>query len=597
MNLSSTIKSIQDIMRKDDGVDGDAQRIGQLTWMLFLKVFDQREEEWEEENPKYKSPIPTVCRWRNWATYFTDSDGKKKPQKDASKIIEFVDETLFPQLREIVALNQKNITKEKDKSKKSEYTQKCIVIQQVFKDTHNHMKSGTLMLGVLDKLNEAIDFHNFTTRQHLGDIYEQILSDLRAAGNAGEFYTPRAITQVMVQLVNPKLFEGEVVLDPACGTGGFLTATLDHLREQFTSLEKTVEKEMLNQAFKGIEKKSLPHLLCTTNLLLHGIDIPSQVERKNTLNRPWDAWTESDMVNCVITNPPFGGMEDDGVGADYPTEFRTRETADMFLSLIVSKLLKHGGRAAIVLPDGFLFGEGVKNKIKELLLTECNLHTIIRLPNGVFSPYTSIKTNLLFFTKGNPTETIWFYEHKYPAGYKNYSKTKPIVLKEFDAVKSWWGNENNSFSERIENEHAWKIDFKRLKQDAQVNAKVHLDKAIEQEKKLNNLEKEINKLKNSLKNQKPKDRRHTESQIENLIHQTNQLEFKIRDSRLVADQIYWSVYNLDVKKKKILNAEIHDPELILKKYKDLIKDVESTQKELKQELSTILAHHFESVDN
>src|ERR1700754_1359405 len=461
MNLSSTIKSIQDIMRKDDGVDGDAQRIGQLTWMLFLKVFDQREEEWEDDakdrDEAYTSPLPEEYRWRNWAAY---KDGK--PQIASNELVSFVN-------RLIAALRELDVA-DSPVSK---------VIRQVFEDSNNYMKSGTLILGVIEKLDEAIDFHDFTTRKSLGDIYEQILNDLRAAGNAGEFYTPRTITQVMVQLVNPRLDKQEKVMDPACGTGGFLTATIDHLRGQLTEHSSTEDKNAIEQSIIGIEKKQLPHLLCTTNLLLHGIDLPSQADRYNTLGKGWNEWRLDERVECVITNPPFGGLEEEGVGSDYPPPLRTRETADMFLTLIVKKLLKDGGRGAVVLPDGALFGEGVKARVKELLMDECNLHTIIRLPNGVFAPYTSIKTNLLFFTKGKSTETIWFYEHPYPEGQKSYSKTKPILLKEFDAEKAWWGTEESDFAERQENECAWKIDFKSKKLDAEAAAKPHWDKAEE----------------------------------------------------------------------------------------------------------------------
>ncbi|MCA1772419.1 MAG: type I restriction-modification system subunit M, partial [Halomonas sp.] len=406
MNVSSTIKSIQDIMRKDDGVDGDAQRIGQLTWMLFLKIFDQREEEWEDDaedkGESYVSPLPEEYRWRNWAAQIVDNDCKKKPRLSAEDTLNIAN----------------RLTKDLGELPVDDDDVKKKVVRGVFSDTNNYMKSGTLMLGVIEKLDEAINFHDFKSRQNLGDIYEQILNDLRAAGNAGEFYTPRTITQFMVQMVNPQL--GETVLDPACGTGGFLTAAIDHLTSQLTEKSGPEQKQSIESSIHGYEKKQLPHLLCTTNMMLHGIDVPERIVRMNTLAKSWNEWSNNDKVECLVTNPPFGGMEEDGVGTDYPADVRTRETADMFLTLIVRKLLKDGGRAAVVLPDGTLFGEGMKNIIKENLLNECNLHTIIRLPNGVFNPYTSIKSNLLFFTKGKPTETIWFYEHPYPEGYKSY---------------------------------------------------------------------------------------------------------------------------------------------------------------------------------
>jgi type I restriction enzyme M protein len=291
MNLSSTIKSIQDIMRKDDGVDGDAQRLGQLTWMLFLKVFDQREEEWEDDNPKYKSPLPEGMRWRNWAAYVAGTDGKKKPQIAASEIISFVNNELFPTLKEL------------DANASPQHK----VIRSVFEDVNNYMKSGTQLLAVIEKLEGAINFHDFKARANLGDVYEQLLNDLRSAGNAGEFYTPRAITQFMVDRMNPSLAGREAVFDPACGTGGFLTAAIDHFRHQ---RKKAEDEHIIQTLIRGIEKKQLPHLLCSTNMLLHGIDVPSQVEHRNTLAIGWNEWSAHDKVDCadfiLASNDPLG---------------------------------------------------------------------------------------------------------------------------------------------------------------------------------------------------------------------------------------------------------------------------------------------------
>lgn len=358
MNLSSTIKSIQDIMRKDDGVDGDAQRLGQLTWMLFLKVFDQREEEWADDNPAYISPLPKEYRWRNWAAYTAGTDGKKKPQIDGSELIGFVNNELFPTLKEI------------DANKSPQHK----VIRSVFEDANNYMKSGPQMLAVIEKLEDAINFHDFTIRANIGDVYEQLLNDLRGAGNAGEFYTPRAITAFMADRINPRLDKREKVMDPACGTGGFLTAAIEHFRNQLATMKspRPEDKRAIETLILGIEKKQLPHLLCTTNMLLHGIDVPSQIEHKNTLGIGWNEWKASDKVDCIITNPPFGGYEDDGVGSDYPADLRTRETADMFMALIIKKLLKEKGRAAVVLPDGFLFGEGIKGTLKNCYFAIAN---------------------------------------------------------------------------------------------------------------------------------------------------------------------------------------------------------------------------------
>ncbi|MEZ4730767.1 MAG: class I SAM-dependent DNA methyltransferase [Caldilineaceae bacterium] len=562
MNLSSTIKSIQDIMRKDDGVDGDAQRIGQLTWMLFLKVFDEREEEWEANGKKrgdtYVSPLAVSYRWRNWAIFVPDEEGKPQPKIPAEKLIAFVNGELFPFLQSIEVNN--------DPVRK--------VIRQVFEDSNNYMKSGTLMLGVIEKLNEAIDFNDFKTRQNLGDIYEQILNDLRSAGNAGEFYTPRAITQVMVELLDPHLDQGETIMDPACGTGGFLTASIDYFRKQCGKELSAEEQQAIENSFKGIEKKQLPHLLCTTNLLLHGIDVPSQIEHMNTLARSWNAWTDADQVDCVVTNPPFGGLEDDTAGDDYPEALRTRETSDMFITLIVGKLLKQNGRCAVVLPDGFLFGEGVKGRIKERLMEECNLHTIIRLPNGVFAPYTSIKTNILFFTKGKPTETIWFYEHPYPEGRKSYSKTRPIRIEEFDAEKAWWGDEANGFAERQESELAWSIDFKGIKERAKAQAQPHWDKADDLNAQVTKLEAEIRDLRASISRViDVAQREPVEAQIDKLRIDADRLRRQASEAQTIGDRLYWPIYNIDIKNPNSPEEKIDDPDELLERYNQLLDDI------------------------
>jgi type I restriction enzyme M protein len=579
MNLSSTIKSIQDIMRKDDGVDGDAQRIGQLTWMLFLKVFDQREEEWEDDNPEYKSPIEQRFRWRNWAAYKPDAEGKKKPQIQGSDLIAFVNNELFPALKDIDASGSP--------------TKK--VIKQVFEDSNNYMKSGPQMLAVIEKLEEAINFHDFKARINLGDVYEQLLSDLRGAGNAGEFYTPRAITQFMVQMLNPNLAKRETVLDPACGTGGFLTAAIDHFRHQLSTKSSPDDQRAIEEQIRGMEKKQLPHLLCTTNMLLHGIDVPSQIEHRNTLGRPWNDWSANEKVDCLVTNPPFGGYEEDGVGADYPGDLKTRETADMFMSLIIKKLMKEDGRASVVLPDGFMFGDGLKAKLKELLLRECNLHTVIRLPKGVFAPYTTIKTNLLFFNKGKATDTIWFYEHPYPTGYKSYSKTKPIRLEEFDAEKAWWGTADNDFADRIESELAWKIDFKALKQQAEAAAKPHWDKADNLNNQAAALENKVRDLRTSMTGVTDADyRKQAEEQMALLREQSDVFRLAARDAQAAGDRLYWPIYNLDLKNPNTAAEESHDPDVLLEKYKTLLGEIEETQNLLKNELAAALSHHFDT---
>ncbi|MBN69441.1 MAG: DNA methyltransferase [Gimesia sp.] len=428
MVSSTQIKTIQDIMRKDVGVDGDAQRIGQLTWLIFLKIFEDREKEFELIDDNYKSPIPGPFRWRNWAE---DPEGMT-----GDELLDFVNNHLFAKLKELSAKNNPM----------------AYVIRSAFEDAYNYMKSGQLLRQVINKLNEDLDFNKTEDRHLFNDIYEQILKDLQSAGNAGEYYTPRAVTQFMVDMVDPQL--GEKLLDPACGTGGFLTCAIEHIKDKYV---KTVaDQETLQSSIHGVEKKQLPHLLCVTNLLLHGIDVPSNVKHENTLTRPLTDYGPKDRVDVIVTNPPFGGMEEDGIESNFPSTFRTRETADLFLVLIM-RLLKDGGRAAIVLPDGTLFGEGVKTRIKEKLLDECNLHTIVRLPNGVFNPYTGIKTNLLFFEKGKKTRQIWYYEHPYPAGQKSYNKTKPIRIEEFAPEKKWW-------KKRKENEFAWKVSIKEIRE-------------------------------------------------------------------------------------------------------------------------------------
>lgn len=568
-------------MRKDDGVDGDAQRIGQLTWMLFLKVFDQREEEWEDDNPKYRSPLPEKLRWRNWAAF-----KEKKPQIQGSELIQFVNGDLFPALKELEVSGEPMAN----------------VIRLVFEDSNNYMKSGSLMLAVIEKLEEAIDFHDFKTRANLGDVYEQILNDLRGAGNAGEFYTPRALTQFMVQMVNPNLAKRERVLDPACGTGGFLTATLDHFRHQLSDKSSAEDRRAIEELIRGIEKKQLPHLLCTTNILLHGVDVPSQIEHFNTLGRPWNDWSACEKVDCLVTNPPFGGYEDDGVGLDYPSNLRTRETADMFMALIIKKLLKEHGRAAVVLPDGFLFGEGIKGELKKMLLRDCKLHTIIRLPKGVFAPYTTIKTNLLFFTKGATfadgnehfhTETIWFYEHPYPAGYKSYSKTKPIQLQEFEAEREWWGYEVNDFADRVENEFAWKVDFKTKREQAEAAARPHWQRAEELNNQAAALEGEASDMRKSLVGTTDAVyRAKVEAQIADLRAQAEPLRLQARDAQAAGDRIYWPIFNLDLKNPNGPEEETHDADLLLEKFKTLLGQIEETENQLKSELAAALAHHF-----
>ncbi|MEJ1382033.1 MAG: class I SAM-dependent DNA methyltransferase [Candidatus Sedimenticola sp. (ex Thyasira tokunagai)] len=433
-NVSGVIKSIQDIMRKDVGVDGDAQRISQLVWMFFLKIFDDREYELELTEDEFQSPIPDHLRWRNWAA---DPEGIT-----GVALADFVNSQLFPTLKEKLPTH-------------GPARQRAQVVRTVFEDAYNYMKSGTLMRQVINKINE-IDFNNTEDRHTFGSIYEQILKNLQSAGNAGEFYTPRAVTRFIVNRVDPKL--EEKILDPACGTGGFLACTIDHKREKY-GINNDQDEETLQASIFGVEKKALPHMLATTNMILHGIDVPTQIEHANMLSRrAYTDYGNKDRKAVIITNPPFGGMEEDGVENQFPATYRTRETADLFMALVI-RLLETNGRAAVVLPDGFLFGEGMKTRLKQSLLEECNLHTIVRLPKGVFNPYTGIKTNLLFFTKGQPTEKVWYYEHPYPDGVKSYNKTKPMRFEEFQTEIDWWGDETDGFATREQTEQAWKVSI------------------------------------------------------------------------------------------------------------------------------------------
>ncbi|ABN78323.1 type I restriction-modification system subunit M [Cereibacter sphaeroides] len=429
MSVRTLVKSVQDIMRKDTGVDGDAQRISQLCWMFFLKIIDDQDEALELTRDEYISPIPADMQWRAWAA---DPEGMT-----GDELLSFVNESLFPRL--------KNLRPTAPRAR---------VIRDVFEDAYNFMKSGQLLRQVINKIN-GVDFNNLTERQHFGDIYEQLLNDLQNAGNAGEYYTPRAVTAFMVQQIDPR--PGEILMDPACGTGGFLTCAMRHMRDRHIRLPE--HEDLMQRSLRAVEKKPLPHMLCVTNMLLNGVEEPHFVRHDNTLARPLTSWTRDERVDIVLTNPPFGGKEEDGIENNFPT-FRTRETADLFLALII-RLLKPGGRAAVVLPDGSLFGEGIKTRLKEHLMAECNLHTIVRLPNSVFKPYASIGTNLLFFEKGSPTTETWFWEHRVPEGQKAYSMTKPIRLDHLAGCADWWGGASREG--RVEGPQAWKVSAEEIK--------------------------------------------------------------------------------------------------------------------------------------
>jgi type I restriction enzyme M protein len=432
-NISGIIKSIRDIMWQDNGLNGDAQRIEQLGWMLFLKIFSDKDLELELMDETYTSPIPVEFHWikekGNWAG---DDEGMT-----GDELLEFVDRKLFPAMRnlDLSTVGSPSV---------GQAGRRALIVREVFEGNNNYMKSGTNIRKVLNKLNE-IDFNIAKDRHAFGELYETILKELQSAGKSGEFYTPRAITTFITDMIDPKI--GEKILDPACGTGGYLTSAIEHLKLQANNVE---DRQGIADNVIGWEYKPLPYLLATTNLILHDIEVPS-ITYRDSLDQPLSSYTSKNRVDVILANPPFGGIVANGNESNFPQTYRTKESADLFLILMIH-LLKNGGRAGIVLPDGSLTGDGVKQRVRQRLLEECNLHTIIRLPNSVFQPYASVATNLLFFDKSSPTKEVWYYEHRMPEGYKAYNKTRPIQVKEFEPIKKWW-------KDRKESDISWKVSI------------------------------------------------------------------------------------------------------------------------------------------
>ncbi|WP_346661710.1 class I SAM-dependent DNA methyltransferase [uncultured Methanobrevibacter sp.] len=414
MSLNNFVKKVQDIMRNDAGVNGDAQRIEQMTWILFLKIYDSQEDRWEFYEDDYKSIIPEELRWRNWAV-----DNKDGKALTGDELLKFINQELFPTLKDL------EVTADTENRKK--------IVRDVFEDNNNYMKDGVLLRQVVNVIDD-LEFEDYEDMHAFGEIYETILKDLQSAGNAGEFYTPRAVTDFMAKMLQPKL--GEQIADFACGTGGFLTSVLNILDKQAQS---NAQREQYKNSIFGIEKKALPYMLCATNMLIHQIDNPNIIHG-NSFDRNVRDYTEDEKFDVVIMNPPYGGSEKKTVQNNFPIDLRSSETADLFISVIMYRL-KENGRAAVILPDGFLFGtDNIKVSIKKKLLEDFNLHTIIRLPGSVFSPYTSITTNILFFDKTGPTKETWFYRVDMPDGYKHFSKTKPMKLEHFNDTIEWWKN-------------------------------------------------------------------------------------------------------------------------------------------------------------
>lgn len=415
MNTGNLIKRIQDIMRNDAGVDGDAQRISQMTWMFFLKVYDAKEQLWEFHDTAYKSLIPDKLRWSSWAT-----DNKDGKALTGDELLNLVNNELFPTLKEL--------------SIDSDTPLKQRIVKYVFEDAQNYMKDGVLLRQVINVINDSVDFLEYKERHEFGTIYETILKSLQSAGNAGEFYTPRAVTDFMVQMIAPKL--GESVADFACGTGGFLTSTLKYLEPSKKTAEDIAK---YNNTVYGIEKKGLPYLLCITNMLIHDVDEP-KIYHDNSLEKNVREYKEADKFDIILMNPPYGGSEKDTIKNNFPVELRSSDTADLFMDVIMYRL-KHNGRAAVILPNGFFDNDdAAKRNIKRKLINEFNLHTIVRMPHDVFAPYTNIETNILFFDKTGQTKDVWFYRMDMPEGYKHFSKTKPIQIEHFRPVIDWWEN-------------------------------------------------------------------------------------------------------------------------------------------------------------
>lgn len=413
-NLSGFVKRLRDIMRNDAGINGDAQRIEQIAWMLFLKVYDAKEQDWEWDDEDYVSIIPEECRWQNWAV-----DDHTGTAMTGDKLLNFVNNTLFPTLKTLPIDVSTPIKK--------------AIVQTTFADANQYMKDGVLLRQVINVIDD-LDLGDYEESHAFGEIYETILKELQSAGSSGEFYTPRAVTDFMAKMINPQI--GEQVADFACGTGGFLTSWL---KELSSKIETTKDQAAYDASIYGIEKKQFPYMLCITNMLLHGIDMP-KIYHDNSLLKDVLDYTRDDQFDVILMNPPYGGNEKTEVKNHFPADLASSETADLFMSVIMYRL-KMNGRAAVILPDGFLFGtDNAKVAIKKKLFSEFNLHTVIRMPHSVFAPYTSITTNILFFDHTKPTEETWFYRLDMPEGYKNFSKTKPMELKHFTPAMDWWEN-------------------------------------------------------------------------------------------------------------------------------------------------------------
>lgn len=576
-NLSALIGTARKILRKDKGLNGDVDRLPLLTWVMFLKFLDDLEiahaEEAELDGKRYQPIIESPYRWRDWAARDDGISGDELlafiGQETTRRADGSTGKGLFAYLRGLAGEGEKGSQRE--------------VIANVFKGVQNRMVSGYLLRDIINKIN-AIHFSASEEIHTLSHLYESMLREMRdAAGDAGEFYTPRPVVRFMVQVTDPRL--GETVLDPACGTGGFLVEAYDHIARQVNSpdLRRTLQRDTLY----GQEAKPLPYMLAQMNLLLHGLEAP-QIAYGNTLERRINEIGHSERVDVILTNPPFGGEEEVGIKANFPASMQTAETALLFLQYIMRKLrvagapvpggkpALRGGRAAVVVPNGTLFGDGVCAVIKEEMLKEFRLHTIVRLPQGVFAPYTDIPANLLFFERGGPTDTVWYYELPLPEGRKKYSKTAPLQFDEFAPALAWW-------SAREEGPHAWKVDFAARRAAALEAATPHWNQASAERAAAMALSKAIRESEGALAAAGTKDKARIQLRLRDLKAAQQAHESAAKAAQAQGDALYWPIYNLDIKNPNARAGLEHaDP-------RDLIASMRSHEAEVMRLLGEIEA--------
>ena len=570
-NLSALIGSARKILRKDKGLNGDVDRLPLLTWVMFLKFLDDlevvHEEEAELDGKPYHPIVEAPYRWRDWAA--------REDGLTGDELLAFINQDechradgsrgagLFAYLRGLAGSGEKGSQRE--------------VIANVFRGVQNRMVSGYLLRDIINKIN-GIHFSSSEEIHTLSHLYESMLREMRdAAGDSGEFYTPRPVVRFMVQVSDPRL--GETVLDPACGTGGFLVEAYDHIAQQVTNPDqrRTLQRDTLF----GQEAKPLPYMLAQMNLLLHGLEAP-QIAYGNTLERRITEIGHSERVDVILTNPPFGGEEEAGIKANFPANMQTAETALLFLQYIMRKLryaghgAEHGGRAAVVVPNGTLFGDGVCAVIKEEMLKEFRLHTIVRLPQGVFAPYTDIPANLLFFQRGGPTDDIWYYELPHPNGRKKYSKTAPLSFEAFQPVLDWWNN-------REESPQAWRVNFAARRATAIESVTPHWQKAEAERASALALGKPIRELEQTIGNVANGDRATLQAQLRELKSQQHAHEVAAKAAKAEGDALYWPIYNLDLKNPHAAEGLEHaDP-------KDLVAAMRAGEEDVLRLLSEIEA--------